>query len=108
MRIKKLISLISSTYGVFIIIILLGAYGELQVERGVEGASICTYGDALWFALNVSSVGDASCTPVTVAGRIIGAGLILIGYTLFAINVAALSSMISHYLNNHNSSKKEN
>ena len=95
---KKIISLLSSTYSAFALLVFLGAYLELRVEAGAEGASICTYGDALWFALNVSSVGDASCTPVTTAGRIIGACLILIGYALFTVNIAVLSSALSHYL----------
>lgn len=103
MRIAKLVSLLSSTYMVFLVVIFGGAYLEYQVEP-----DILSYSDALWWALNVSSVGDASFSPVTNAGRLVGAGLILVGYSLFAINVAALSSMISHYLNNHNSSKKEN
>ena len=96
---KKIISLLSSTYTAFVLVVLLGAYLELRFESGAEGASISTYGDALWFALNVSSVGDASCTPVTPAGRIVGAGLILIGYALFTVNVAVLSSALTHYLN---------
>lgn len=108
MRIKNLISLLSSTYGVFIIVLFAGAWLELYAESAAMNANILTYPDALWWSLNVCSVGDASLYPVTNTGRLIGAGLILIGYSLFAINVAALSSMISHYLNNHNSTKKEN
>ena len=96
---KKIISLLSSTYSAFVLVVFLGAWLEYRIESGVEGASISTYGDALWFAINVSSVGDASCTPVTAAGRIIGAGLILIGYALFTVNVAVLSSALTHYLN---------
>lgn len=96
---KKIISLLSSTYFVFLLVVFIGASLEYNIESGIEGASICTYGDALWFALNVSSVGDASCTPITPAGRLVGAGLILIGYALFTINVAVLSSALTHYLN---------
>ena len=96
---KKIISLLSSTYFIFFLVIFIGASLEYRIESDIPGASICTYGDALWFAINVSSVGDASCTPITPAGRLVGAGLILIGYALFTVNVAVLSSALTHYLN---------
>ena len=108
MRIRTLISLLSSTYGVFLIVLFVGAWLELYAESAAINANILTYPDALWWSLNVCSVGDASLYPVTNIGRLVGAGLILIGYSLFAINVAALSSTISHYLNKNNSIKKEN
>lgn len=46
----------------------------------------------------MASVGDASITPVTNGGRLVGAGIIVLGYTLFAINVASLSAAIQHWL----------
>ena len=96
---KKIISLLSSTYFVFFLVIFGGAWLEYRIESCSSGADILTYPDALWWALNVSSVGDASFSPVTNAGRLVGAGLILIGYALFTVNVAILSSVLTHYLN---------
>ena len=95
---KRILSILTSTYVAFACMILIGAYGVLHVEQGASGADIQTYGDALWWALNVSSVGDASFSPVTSAGRIIGAALIFLGYALFSINVAVLSAMLQHWL----------
>ena len=95
---KRILSILSSTYAAFALVIFLGAYLVLLAERGADSADIVTYQDALWWALNVSSVGDASFSPVTSAGRIVGACLILIGYALFTVNVAVLSAGLTHWL----------
>ena len=52
------------------------------------------YGDALWWALNVCSVGDACYHPVTNGGRVVGALLIVIGYGCFAVNVGIVTAVV--------------
>lgn len=94
----KILSLLSSTYAAFILVLTIGAYLAYKIESPVQIATIKTYPDALWWALNMASVGDASITPVTNGGRLVGAGIIILGYTLFAINVASLSAAIQHWL----------
>ena len=98
---KRLVSILSSTYFAYICVIFFGAWLELRIESQSPAADIVTYADALWWALNVSSVGDASFSLVTNAGRLVGAALILIGYALFTVNVAVLSAAISHWLHKH-------
>lgn len=66
-----------------------------EVERNAPDANITTYEDALWWTLNVSSVGDTSLQPVTREGKIIGACIIFIGVTIFALNTGLLSAIFS-------------
>ena len=94
----KILSLLTSTYIAFIIVLCLGAYLIYIVQSPISYATIKTFSDGLWWALNMASVGDASIAPVTNTGRLIGAGIILFGYSLFAIIVASLSAAIQHWL----------
>lgn len=97
----KILSLLTSTYVAFLIVLAIGAYGVYVVQSPIQAATIKTYADALWWSLNMASVGDASITPVTNLGRLIGAGIILFGYSLFAIIIASLSAAIQHWLKNN-------
>jgi len=79
-------------------LVFIGAYCVLNAEKCADNANIITYADALWFALNASSVGNSNFYPVTNTGRLIGAVLILVGYALFTLNIAVISSYFSHKL----------
>lgn len=70
----------------------------LEVEKNAPDANITTYEDALWWTLNVSSVGDTSLQPVTSKGKIIGAIIIFIGVTIFALNTGLLSAIFSSFI----------
>jgi len=70
----------------------------LEVEKDAPDANITTYEDALWWTLNVSSVGDTSLQPVTSEGKIIGAIIIFIGVTIFALNTGLLSAIFSSFI----------
>jgi voltage-gated potassium channel len=70
----------------------------LEVEKDAPDANITTYEDALWWTLNVSSVGDTSLQPVTSKGKIIGAIIIFIGVTIFALNTGLLSAIFSSFI----------
>ena len=93
---QKLFKILFSTIGIFIIVIFVGAYATLKCEIQDPTANIKTYQDALWWALNASSIGDSNVFPVTVSGRIVGVFLIVIGYCLFTINVGAISAGLTH------------
>ena len=95
---KKTICFLAVSAGVFAAVLIGGAYLVLELERGADGATIRTISDALWWTVNISSVGDANMAPVTDAGRFAGAMLILIGYALFTVNVGLISAVFTHVI----------
>ena len=67
----------------------------VQAERNVPGATIRSGGDALWWALTtVTTVGYGDTYPVTTEGRIIAAGLMLVGIALFGSISAIVTSKL--------------
>jgi len=82
---------------VFVFII---ALATLQVERGAEGATISTFGDALWWAIvTLTTVGYGDTYPVTGLGRglaavLMAGGLVIIG-TASAIVVSYITERIA-------------
>ena len=92
------IKLFLCSMSVFVAVVLSGAYATLRFESAEPMANIVTYGDALWWALNICSVGDASLHPVTVGGRITGALLIVIGYGCFALNVGIVTAVVGAFV----------
>lgn len=96
---KKFVQILFSALAGYVIIIFLGAYLTLKCESSDPSANIREYADALWWALNATSIGDSNVYPITGSGRIVGAFLIVLGYGLFTINVATISSFLNHLLN---------
>ena len=83
------------------IAIFVGAYGVQYYESECPQATINTYGDALWWSVNVSSaVGDCDICPKTTGGRVVSTILMFIGYALFSINIAVLSALFKKEIDN--------
>lgn len=79
--------------------IFVGAYGVEYYEHQIPNATIHTYGDALWWSVNVSSaVGDCDIGPKTVGGRVVSTILMFIGYALFSINIAVITMLFKKEL----------
>lgn len=77
----------------FIFVISLAVY---SAERHAAGASITTYGDAVWWAMEtISTVGYGDMVPVTVPGRIFAVMLMLGGMVI----VGATTATVISYLN---------
>lgn len=93
---KKTLHLLASSLAVFAILVVAGSHAVLSFERTAPNANIRTPGDAMWWTINICSVGDAHFYPVTTGGRIAGAILIVAGYSCFALNVGIVSAFISH------------
>ncbi|KUJ50109.1 ion transporter [Streptomyces albus subsp. albus] len=78
--------------------VLLGFGASLAVlhdERYAAGANIRSFGDALWWACStVTTTGYGDATPVTPRGRVIGAGLMVVGVALVGAVVASFSSWL--------------
>jgi voltage-gated potassium channel len=73
----------------------LGALSILDAERGAPGATITSFGDALWWAwATVTTVGYGDRYPVTSEGRAVAAVLMLCGIALLGLVTASLASFL--------------
>lgn len=67
----------------------------LEFERHAPGATIVSFGDAVWWAFcTVTTVGYGDYTPVTLMGRMYGVLLMAGGVVLVGLIVATISSWI--------------
>lgn len=70
-----------------------GAVAVLDAERTAPSSHITTIGDALWWAaVTVTTVGYGDTFPVTVGGRIIAFGLMLVGISLLGVLTASVAA----------------
>ncbi|MFF1924203.1 potassium channel family protein [Streptomyces sp. NPDC058221] len=78
--------------------VLLGFSASLavyRVEREAPGASIRTFGDAVWWACaTLTTVGYGDAAPVTPAGRVVAAGLMVCGLALLGAVTGSFSSWL--------------
>ncbi len=78
--------------------VLLGFSGALAVyqqERGAPGATIHTFGDAVWWTCStLTTVGYGDVTPVTAAGRALAVVLMLLGLALLGAVTGSFSSWL--------------
>jgi len=81
--------------GVALVMIVFSTALMVEAERHAPGATIKSGGDALWWALTtVTTVGYGDTYPVTTEGRIIAAGLMLVGIALFGSISAIVTSKL--------------
>lgn len=86
------------------LLLFTSAVSILEAERGVEGANIHTFGDALWWALaSVTTVGYGDRFPVTEDGRFIATLLMLVGIGLFS----SLTALLAAWVLGENQKKEE-
>lgn len=70
-----------------------GGMAIVMVEAPAEGANIKTGADALWYAIvTISTVGYGDRFPVTLGGRIIGSGMIVVGVGIFSVLTGFIST----------------
>ncbi|WP_338675483.1 potassium channel family protein [Streptomyces sp. SCSIO 30461] len=78
--------------------VLLGYAGALtvyQAEHRAPGATIRTFGDALWWACEtLTTVGYGDVTPVTPLGRMIAVGMMICGLALLGAVTGSFSSWL--------------
>lgn len=73
----------------------IGSLAVLDAERGAPGATITTFGDALWWACEtVTTVGYGDRSPVTFEGRCIAVLLMLVGIGLIGTVTATVAATI--------------
>jgi voltage-gated potassium channel len=86
-------SVLYITVVIGLIVITIGSILIVWVEADTPGAEITSGTDAMWWSLvTVSTVGYGDEYPVTVAGRIIGVFMILVGVALFTTLTSYLAS----------------
>jgi voltage-gated potassium channel len=77
-----------------ILVLQFGSLQVLYVEQYAEGANITTASDALWYTVvTISTVGYGDQFPVTNAGRLIGAGIIVLGVGIFGTFTGYLANL---------------
>ncbi|WP_345764512.1 potassium channel family protein [Diaminobutyricibacter sp. McL0608] len=77
------------------LLVFTAALAVLDSERHAPGATITTFGDALWWAfVTITTVGYGDFTPVTETGRFIAVGLMVGGIAMLGVVTATLASWI--------------
>ncbi|HEX2902752.1 MAG TPA: potassium channel family protein [Jatrophihabitans sp.] len=77
------------------VVLFVAALAELDAERGRPGATISSFGDALWWAITtVTTVGYGDRYPVTTDGRLVAVGLMLAGIALIGVVTASIASWL--------------
>lgn len=78
-----------------ILLLFVGSLSVLEVERGRPGASIETFGNALWWSIvTMTTVGYGDLAPVTILGRIIAVFMMIGGIALIGVVTGTLASWI--------------
>jgi voltage-gated potassium channel len=78
-----------------VVLIYAGSLAILEAERGRPGATITSFGNALWWAITtVTTVGYGDLSPVTTMGRVVAVALMIGGITLVGTVTATLASWI--------------
>ncbi len=72
-----------------IVLWFLFSAGIYLAERGIEGASISTYGSALYWGVAAFSTAGIADTPMSPAARLIGGLWIVLGSVLFFGTIVA-------------------
>ena len=66
---------------------------ELNAEQRASGARIVNIGDAMWWAVTtITTVGYGDFYPVTAAGKVIAAALMLTGIGLLGVITASVAA----------------
>jgi voltage-gated potassium channel len=72
-----------------------GALAVYQQEHGTRGASMRTFGDAVWWTCStLATVGYGDIAPVTPLGRVIAVGLMACGLALLGAVTGSFSSWL--------------
>jgi voltage-gated potassium channel len=78
-----------------VLLIYVGSLAILDAERDQPGATIVSFGKAVWWSITtVTTIGYGNLFPITVTGRVIAVGLMIGGISLVGVVTASLASWI--------------
>ena len=78
-----------------VLLIYVSSLAILDTERNHAGATITSFGKAVWWAITtVTTIGYGDLYPMTVTGRVIAVLLMIGGITLIGVVTASLASWI--------------
>ncbi|WNM25545.1 potassium channel family protein [Demequina capsici] len=88
-RMKTMQAVVLST----VLLLWIGSVWVLSAEREVPDSAINTFGDAVWWAfVTVTTVGYGDYAPVSVTGRIVAGGMMLLGIALIGVVTASVAA----------------
>ncbi len=74
------------------LVVLVSSLAVMVVERKAPGATIKSFGDALWWAAEtISTVGYGDMYPVTLTGRMIAVTLMINGFLILSVLTATVA-----------------
>lgn len=77
------------------LLVFVGALAALDAERHAPGATITTFGRALWWAsVTITTVGYGDVVPVTLTGRVVAVVLMLGGIAVLGVVTGTVASSI--------------
>ena len=81
--------------GITVSIIFIGAFAVLALEGGTESAQITNFSDAVWWCIStVTTVGYGDIVPNSIAGRIMGMVLMVVGIGVMAGFISQVSATL--------------
>lgn len=81
--------------GAAALLVFVGALAVLDVEQAAPDAKILTFGDAAWWAITtITTVGYGDMYPVTAAGRLVAAALMMSGIAVLGVVTASIASWL--------------
>jgi voltage-gated potassium channel len=82
-----------SLFTIVVAVVFTAAVLQWNIERQTPGANIQTFGESLWWAVvTTTTVGYGDFYPVNATGRIVGAGLMIVGIGLIGTVSATIAN----------------
>lgn len=94
--------------GITICIIFVGAFAVMLLESNTPNAQIDNFSDAVWWSVStVTTVGYGDIVPHSVAGRVMGMVLMVVGIGVMAAFISEVSATLVESRINRNTTKDD-